>query len=156
MVTLDDCERAYKQFVSAYGEMSWSVLGNDALKALREMNEFEWTPQVTKVHLFCEEIMLIPKMDHDKEGAGYAMNQTEKVPWSWKVMVWMLNKNTRENFAKGGIVDFWFAWKDEVDHLRLGADGIKKHKNKPKVWDFYIKRSDGKTYLLHPLTRPSR
>ena len=52
VVTLDDCERAYKQFVKAYGDKSWCVLGNDALKALREINEFEWTPQVTRVNLF--------------------------------------------------------------------------------------------------------
>ena len=53
--------------------------------------------------------MFIPKMNHDEEGAKYAINQTETVPWSWKVMVWRLNRNTRETFAKDGIVDFWFA-----------------------------------------------
>ena len=89
-------------------------------------------------------------MDHDVEGAKYAINLKEYATWSWKVMVWLLNKTTREDFAKDGIVDFWFAPRDEIDALGIKTFGRKHFDTTPKVWDFYITRKDGTTHLFHP------
>ena len=48
-------ERRIKRYVGGF-------LGNDALKALREIYEKEWIPQREKVDLFDTDIMWIPKM----------------------------------------------------------------------------------------------
>ena len=65
-------------------------------------------------------------------------------------MVWNLNKPTREEYAGGGIIAFWFAPREEIDILRECAFGRGAFSERPKVWDFYITRKDGTTHLFHP------
>ena len=149
VVTLEDCDRAYEDYKTQYGDKPWSVLGNEALKSLREVLEEEWKPKVEKVDLFHQDIMHIPKMHHDKVGALYWMDKSETVPWSWKVMIAKMQHNSKKDFTQDGIVAFWFACKNKVDTQRLGTFG-NKYATTPKVWDFYITRRDGKTWSLHP------
>ena len=150
VVTLDGCNQAYERFKAQYGVIPWSVLGNEALKALRELNEKEGVAQTKRVDLFNYDIMYIPKMHHAESGPEYWIDEFDQVPWSWKAMIARMSDKTKKPFAENCTVDFWFGWKDEVDHLRLGTFGKNKYATRPKVWDFYIKRKDGKTWLFHP------
>ena len=150
VVTLEDCDRAYEDYKTQYGDKPWSVLGNEALKALRELLEEEWKPKVEKVDLFHQDIMHIPKVHHDRAGATYWLDIFETVPWSWKVMIAIMQHKNKEDFTKDGIVAFWFACKNEVDMQRMSTFGTNYYTARPKVWDFYITRKDGKTWLFHP------
>ena len=72
VVTLEGCNQAYASFKAQFGEPRWSVLGNEALKAIREEHETEWVPpQSKRVDLFNTDIMFIPKMHHAEFGTDY-------------------------------------------------------------------------------------
>ena len=71
VVTLDGCNQAYERFKAQHGEPLWRVLGNEALKGLREKYEKEGVAQTKRVDLFNYDIMYIPKMHHAKSDPGY-------------------------------------------------------------------------------------
>ena len=117
-VTMDECDQAYERFKAQHGEPLWRVLGNEALKGLRERYETEGVAQTKRVDLFHYDTMYVPKMHHAKSGRGHWIDENEQVPWSWKAMMARMSETDKKILTEHGIIDFWFGCKDEIDHLR--------------------------------------
>ena len=122
-----------------------------ALMGLREEYERSGKPLVSSVNLFREEDpRQVMAMEHEDGSLKYHARPNKTFPWSWKAMVGSLDRETREKYAGGGIIAFWFAPREEIDRVRQSIFGLGTFNEPPKVWDFYIRRTDGVTHRFHP------
>ena len=145
-----DCRWQYNQFVANIGPIYHSIHVM-ALMGLREEYERSGKPLVSYVDLFREkDPRQVMAMEHEDGTLKYHARPNKTFPWSWKAMVWSLGTRTREKYAGGGIIAFWFAPREEIDILREVIFGPGTFVDRPKVWDFYITRADGATHRFRP------
>ena len=148
-VSLEDCELQYNQFVEKFGAMN-PIIHVLALMGLSEEYE-RFQRLVPGVNLFREEDpRQVMEMEHEEGSLKYHAIRNKSLPWSWKAMAWSLDARTREKYARGGIIAFWFAPREEIDRVRQSIFGLGTFNEPPKVWDFYIRRTDGVTHRFHP------
>ena len=148
-VSLEDCELQYNQFVEKFGAMN-PIIHVLALMGLSEEYE-RFQRLVPGVNLFREEDpRQVMEMEHEEGSLKYHAIRNKSFAWSWKAMVWSMDARTREKYARGGIIAFWFAPREEID-VREFMYEPGTFKVPPKVWDFYITRAaDGATHRFHP------
>ena len=114
-MSLGDCLWQHNKFVTTYGRIDHCI-NVMAFMGLREEYERSGKPLVSYVDLFREEDpRLVKQMEYDGSRRRYHARPNKTFPWSWKAMVWSLDPGTREKYARGGIIAFWIAPREEID-----------------------------------------